>query len=279
MKIIHVPEIFQPRERYKYPDGNDMTMEEYFYDHVYRDTRTERSYLPIFWTTYHSRNNFGHDEKALRRVENFCKSIREPCFTVSQYDDGVVVDLPKNILSMSAGGQGDIALPLTRYAWNNIERGENKYLASFVGNLKTCAAMSDIRKRMIEELSGKEGFYFYDTSKSFGPFKEIMLQSKFAICPRGYGRTSFRMYEALQMGTVPVYISDYHWLPFEKYVDWNRLAICITPDKMCSLPERLRSYSDDQINEMAKYGKEVWNRYFSYQGFTETIECMLKEGL
>ena len=36
-------------------------------------------------------------------------------------------------------------------------------------------------------------------------FKQIMSKSYFSICPRGYVSTSFRLYESIQAGIVPVY--------------------------------------------------------------------------
>ena len=49
-------------------------------------------------------------------------------------------------------------------------------------------------------------------------FQQIMSESYFSICPRGYGPTSFRLYESIAAGVVPVYISDSHFLPYAESV-------------------------------------------------------------
>ena len=52
--------------------------------------------------------------------------------------------------------------------------------------------------------------------------------ARFALCPRGYGPTSYRLYEALRCGVVPVYVSDRHWLPWPHLIDWQAIAVIET---------------------------------------------------
>ena len=61
---------------------------------------------------------------------------------------------------------------------------------------------------------------YFDSIK----FKRIMRNSIFSLCPRGFGPTSFRLYEAIQMGTIPVYIAEKneHVLPFANKIDWKK---------------------------------------------------------
>jgi hypothetical protein len=55
-----------------------------------------------------------------------------------------------------------------------------------------------------------------------------LRRARFALCPRGYGPTSYRLYEAIRCGVVPVYVSDRHWLPWPDVLDWDWLAIVDT---------------------------------------------------
>ena len=42
-----------------------------------------------------------------------------------------------------------------------------------------------------------------------------MSSSRYALVPRGFGRTSYRVVEVMQMGVVPVYIwDDIEWIPY-----------------------------------------------------------------
>ena len=46
------------------------------------------------------------------------------------------------------------------------------------------------------------------TDEQFNSYKDLISESYFSLCPRGYGPTSFRLYESISLGTVPIYISD-----------------------------------------------------------------------
>ncbi len=57
----------------------------------------------------------------------------------------------------------------------------------------------------------------YDFGKASNAETALVIErSNFTLAPRGFGATSFRMYEALQLGSVPIYIWDYDLaLPFQ----------------------------------------------------------------
>ena len=60
-------------------------------------------------------------------------------------------------------------------------------------------------------------------SESLGreSFLDILTRSAFALCPRGYGKTSFRICESLEVGVIPVYIYDDPWIPFGHKLDFE----------------------------------------------------------
>jgi hypothetical protein len=279
MKIIKIPSVFQPTNRIKYPAHNDMTLEEFCFPRLLRhaaNIKSKYSYLPIWWTTYYSRNNFGHDDRANKLLHGFVVSIKEPWFTISQYDDGIILNtIPGKSISMNAGGVGDIPLPLTCFPRNdNPQRLPEKYLASFVGNLATYKPW---RQEFEDELKNIPGFHIVDSKhgKDEG-FEEIMLSSRFALCPRGYGRTSFRLYEAMQMGTIPIYISDAHWLPFKDVLNWEDFCVIVSSDMIQYIPSIINNFSLDQTKSMALKCKQVWKEYFSYEGCVKQIVRILE---
>ena len=52
--------------------------------------------------------------------------------------------------------------------------------------------------------------YFYGSE-----WRDLMCNSVFTMCPRGFGRTSFHLMETLQMGLVPIHLySDIPWIPY-----------------------------------------------------------------
>jgi hypothetical protein len=103
-------------------------------------------------------------------------------------------------------------------------------------------------------------------------FVRLTERSRFTLCPRGFGPTSFRLYEAMQLGSVPVYVSDHHHLPWTDALDWNELAVLVRPEEIPHLGERLRSIDDASHQRMLTRIGLVYADYFSLPGVCRQIE-------
>ena len=96
-------------------------------------------------------------------------------------------------------------------------------------------------------------------------FKSIISTSYFSICPRGYGPTSFRLYESLALGSIPIYVSDEFILPFNEIIDWNNMAVLIKPNEVKKIPKIIKSILDtEKYNEMLNYGQHCFEKYFNF---------------
>ena len=96
-------------------------------------------------------------------------------------------------------------------------------------------------------------------------FKQIMSKSYFSICPRGYGPTSFRLYESIQAGIVPVYISDSHFIPFADKVNWDDFSIIMKPREMNKLSKILeKSLENGNHLILDKNLQLIGEQYFNF---------------
>ena len=69
-----------------------------------------------------------------------------------------------------------------------------------------------------------------------------MEESNYTLCPRGYGTASFRMYEALQVGSIPVYVwAEELWLPFKERISWKDIAIIVNGADVDSLADLINA--------------------------------------
>ena len=111
--------------------------------------------------------------------------------TVVQNDDGFVgrclemehIQERFHITILSAGGYGHVPIPLLKQPEernNQIPIGKRKHLISYVGSKGN--SPYGMRERMIDQ---KNHFYYYGEK-----WRQVMAESKFSLCPRGYGRTS-----------------------------------------------------------------------------------------
>lgn len=239
--------------------------------------KTKRIYLPIKWTAYQIQADYGHNEQKMLALKRYCGSLGksgEKYFSIVQYDDGALHKV-KNCLMFGAGGVGDIAIPLVTDC-HQRKWLDKKYFAVFLGSIPT----HPIRKQMFEELNGKNEFWIEDvrtTKNATARFAEVTEQSIFTLCPRGYGRTSFRLYEAMQLGSIPVYISDEHWLPFENVLNWEKFCVIVKPDEIKKIPEILKDIRNrGQCERMALAATEAYNNFFCYQSTIKMIHEFLE---
>jgi hypothetical protein len=91
--------------------------------------------------------------------------------------------------------------------------GEPDLLFSFVGGRTHPCRDAVLRlpptRAVLEDSSGFD--YLDRSAESDAPrerFDHVVSRSKFVLCPRGHGTSSFRMQEVLAAGRVPVVISD-----------------------------------------------------------------------
>ena len=101
-----------------------------------------------------------------------------------------------------------------------------------------------------------------------------MRNSIFSLCPRGFGPTSFRLYEAIQMGTIPVYIAEKneHILPFANKIDWKKLCVIANISDLKSLDKKLISIVEKgEHKEKLKYGKYCLENYLNYDFISKEI--------
>jgi hypothetical protein len=130
---------------------------------------------------------------------------------------------------------------------------EKHLLYSFMGG-----STSWVRKRLlrqyqdcsIEDVSVK-GTDFYkhweagdpeSRSKQQRLYVETLLSSKFALCPRGAGHSSIRLFEAMEVGCAPVVLAD-SWIPVEG-VDWS-FCLFVGEAELSRLDSIVRSHEKE----------------------------------
>ena len=230
------------------PFKNGFYMEEFFLNYVFNNKKNEMQYALDNWV----KQNPCHDGY----------------FTITQYDDGPLLQLPENTLKFGACS-GDLPLPLIYQDVNNTLESiskktfhEKTILCSFVGNLTSNHVLPNVRQEMFSYLDRNPDFKMIN-SGGWTPkvnenlqqvFIETTINSKFALAPRGYGRSSFRFFECFQLGTIPIYIwNDICWLPFQDVIDYKKLCMVIHISEIGKLYELLLSVDKKKYNEMFEY--------------------------
>lgn len=256
-----------------YPPFSLCPFEKYFHDFIMNQNNkdVERKYIPIYWTELQISS---YDRNKLQCImDNWDKE--NTYFTIVQHDDGINISIPQNIKVFGMGGVGHIPLPLTydnKDLFEKYKYNSKNIFCSFVGSITHLC-----RQRMVDTLNKYTDVMIstdnwtndINTSKQ-EHFLNITSNSRFTLCPRGYGKTSFRLYEAFKLKSIPVYIYDDCFLPYKEILDWTKMCVVIHISEIEQLYLILKSITDEQINDMFKYYAE--HEYlFTYDGMCDYV--------
>lgn len=232
---VLVPDHFRPKHPFIYPGDNDPDFERWYYENY---TGIEgRTYLPILWTAFYCKNGYGKQPGPLAGLQKFLDGIdrAKKYYTIVQYDDGILNDLKDldiKVFSMS-GKPMDYCLPLLCQDHKSIDpMPKRDIFCSFVGR-NTHPIRTEILK--IKE----PGWLITDKVMKMAEFCNTLARSVFTLCPRGYGKTSFRIKEAIEFGSIPVYLSDEHLEPHG--IDFDEYGVKLLMAHIKDLPVILSS--------------------------------------
>jgi hypothetical protein len=112
----------------------------------------------------------------------------------------------------------------------------------------------------------------YNTSPEYRrEFVENMLTSDYVLCTRGWGNFSFRLYEALALGRVPIFVDTDCVLPAEDAIDWRSLCVWVDECDIAELPHLVHdvhhSMSNDELVQRQRRCRTVWETFLSPHGF------------
>jgi len=93
-------------------------------------------------------------------------------------------------------------------------------------------------------------------------YEQLMVNSNFALVPRGDALFSYRFLEALSFGCVPIVISDGWILPFDRLVPWDRICLRVHTDAIPHLPQILSSLTPEDIIMRQEIVISTYRLYF-----------------
>tara|TARA_X000000950_G_scaffold289542_1_gene415260 strand:+ start:12118 stop:12999 length:882 start_codon:yes stop_codon:yes gene_type:complete len=275
--IENIPKSLLDLSIQSYPIHNkSIGIEGYFYNYyVNKKIKTELTYLPIQWTNYLVKNKYGKEIETLKSFINEIDFKNNKFFTITQYDGGPLVDLD-NMIVFSCSGMFNtpknsnlsyINIPLLTQKQTPTFMSKKKIKVGYIGR-----NTHQIREDLLKVYQHHDGYELIDflgisaSKKDNKLFKKLTSQSIFTLCPRGYGPTSFRLYESINLGSIPIYISDDFILPFQDKIEWDKLAVLIKHEDIGSLHEKVEKILNNNIHiEMLNYGKECNDKYFNME--------------
>lgn len=211
--VEKVPAEYRPHKLESTPEDNHFPFEEWYYKNFsFTDQRDERVYLPVFWDSYYSNNSPKSKPAYIQELDIYLKGLdkEKKYYTITSYDNGmpnILADLDIKVFYMNGINPkiNSFSLPLvsTKHVFE-LEGVKKDIYLSFVGKI-TDPVREEILKMFPKD---NKDFYITERPHRLEDYCDILKRSKYVLCPRGKGPTSYRVQEALQYGAIPVYIKD-----------------------------------------------------------------------
>jgi len=173
----------------------------------------------------------------------------------------------------------DIAIfPLIPGALYAPDAAPRQYLFSFAGEYckpgwPEGLVRSPSRKQTWESLIERnQGRVFIGSAISDSSlFKTIPQHSVFTLCPRGIASWSFRLFEAVANGSIPVILSDSYIKPFSDCIPWDRFSITIPESRLDEVDGLLEAIRPE-IVEYMQDNLKASQAHFTLNGLCALLE-------
>lgn len=160
-----------------------------------------------------------------------------------------------------------------------FQRTSPELLFSFSGQLQNhpcrrgLAALCSSRSEIIDT----SGIYIFSAPHELvtrirARYREQVANSKFVLCPRGVGTSSYRLFETMAAGRVPVIISDEWVEPIGP--DWSEFSVRIPEDQVAQIP-RILDQLESRWVTMATKARCAFAEYFGkHSQFNSLGDCL-----
>lgn len=160
----------------------------------------------------------------------------------------------------------------------SLRSSEKDYDFNFVGQ---CNYMGrDVFRGLdLENYDFEETSTVYSLSKAEKANKLISFlyrisKSKFVFAPRGIGSSSFRAYQAMMVGSIPI-ITGMNDYPFKDVVDWNEISISGELVELNDLIEKALNISYNQYEQMQEQAIYFWDNYCKHDMLYKKLEKII----
>jgi hypothetical protein len=129
-----------------------------------------------------------------------------------------------------------------------------------------------VRDQFLAGSSAFEGEQKYiHLRKTRKEFINNIIESDYVLCGRGAGNFSYRLYEAMCCGRIPVFIDTDCVLPLEKEIDWKHIMVWIDQKDLPSIAEKVSEFHENlrpvDFIQHQRECRQIWKEYLSSEGF------------
>ena len=102
-------------------------------------------------------------------------------------------------------------------------------------------------------------------------YVENMVESDYILCARGSGNFSYRLYETLSCGRIPVFIDTDCVLPYDFDIDWRKYLVWVEERELSTVAEKVAEFhaglSPQDFLDLQLACRKLWEEKISPVGF------------
>lgn len=144
-------------------------------------------------------------------------------------------------------------------------------------------AIQKMRKQQIlkTDFILRHGFWAPGITKeqARSEFIDNLRNNLFNLCMRGAGNFSYRLYETMMMGRIPIIIDSNQVFPFEDKIDYEGCAIVIEESEIDYLEgyiDAWLSINGNSLTELQTHNRQLWEKYLSPLGWLSNFSLELE---
>jgi len=110
-----------------------------------------------------------------------------------------------------------------------------------------------------------------DLQRTRREYVQNICGSDYVLCTRGGGNFSYRLYETLSCGRIPVFVDTDCVLPYDSEIKWKDYCVWVDEKEVNRIGEKIaefhESLSDQQFVELQRECRRLWESHLCPEGF------------
>ncbi|MGV2826615.1 exostosin domain-containing protein [Myxosarcina sp. GI1(2024)] len=106
-------------------------------------------------------------------------------------------------------------------------------------------------------------------------YTQNLIESDYVFCCRGYGNFSFRFYEALSCGRIPVFVNSDCVLPYDFEIDWKKYCVWVEENEISLIAEKVAEFHEklqpQEFLDLQYECRKIWEQRLSPEGFYSNL--------
>ena len=107
-----------------------------------------------------------------------------------------------------------------------------------------------------------------------------LLSNSYALCVSGHGNYSFRLYEAMAAGRIPLFVNTDCVLPLEELIDYKKLFVWVEADSLYRIGDELLAFhlrhKGEGFEALQKQIKATWLQYLAGDNYYRHLPFYLR---